>query len=273
MLPRVSVPQTPPKPVIKQVARKLMFSPTIPYRRNILNKSRWKKNHNAHSVSQNCRAKREYVLARVFVSPVLSRCILLFKFATPRHAWSHQTGLVAISGWASALLEMVQRIEKRWTRPCWRPNCRPISYAEWPRSSTKKRTSRTPDIVRLQSHVSISKRIPLQIWFQVVNGRIIKSLGKDEFFIACRLVALAQHNIPPLRANMAQNVGLPVFHRHIMITKARDHTNWVRDRVQAVLSHTPETISKGDLRCVMWCGVAWRDIFGAWSRDEICEFI
>ena len=36
--------------------------------------------------------------------------------------------------------------------------------------------------------------------------------------------------------------------KRICITKARDNDHWVRDRVQAVLSHPP---NKGDLRCVV----------------------
>ena len=37
-------------------------------------------------------------------------------------------------------------------------------------------------------------------------------------------------------------------HKRICITKAKDYGHWVRDRVQAVLSHPP---NKGDLRCVV----------------------
>ena len=38
--------------------------------------------------------------------------------------------------------------------------------------------------------------------------------------------------------------------KRICITKAKNHGHWVRDRVQAVLSHPPKSISGGDLRCV-----------------------
>ena len=76
------------QPVIKQVARKLIFSPTIPHSHNILKQLAMEKIHNGHSVSQNFRAKREFVLARVFVSPVLSKVYFLLysEFITPRPA-------------------------------------------------------------------------------------------------------------------------------------------------------------------------------------------
>ena len=51
-----------------------------------------------------------------------------------------------------------------------------------------------------------------QIWIVSTNRSGAKALNMHGFFVACRLCALAQHQINPIAANLGHpNVGLPNF--------------------------------------------------------------